>query len=304
MMHIVQLFTLLSLVTPSFAERPYEGPKECSDKDRVKRADCISYTAAVFEGQTIGLVTEGNELEVMHDNLDQYNKTAMAVSEKGADMIVFPEWGLFGYCQNRWPKGTPAASRDKILAFCETIGEPGVDLTNDSRQTPIMTRLAKIAKEHKIVVIANVADKTEDDKVYNTEVAIDENGILLAKYHKKNVYFKHTFNTPPEGGVNDAVTFTKFGVKFGLFVCKDFFHKNPKKMLLEQGATHFPYSVAGPKMFGLLTAPYTYKRWAKNSHSTILISNANGGGGIFSGSGAVEGIVEEKGRFIMATIHC
>jgi len=263
-----------------------------------------SYTAAVSELQTIGWVTKGNELVVVQQNLERYDQVAETVSKHGAEMIVFPEWGLFGKCRNRCSKGIPAYSRDTIQAFCEPIGEPGVDLTNDSRQTPITTGLAAIAKKHKIVVVANVADKTEDGKMYNTEVAIDEDGTLLAKYHKKNVAMKHTFDTPPEGGVNDAVTFTKFGVKFGLLVCKDFFHENPKKKLLEQGATHFPYSVAGPKMFGLLTAPYTYKRWAKNSHSTILISNAHGGGGIFSGSGAVEGIVEEKGRFIMATIHC
>ena len=55
-------------------------------------------------------------------------------------------------------------------------------------------------------------------------------------------------------------------------------------------------------MFGLVKVPY--KRWAEMNNATILVSNSKGGGGIFSGSGLVEGIVEEKGRFIMATIHC
>ena len=262
-----------------------------------------SYKAAVSEQQTIGWVTDGNELVVVQQNLKRYDQVAEAVSEQGAELIVFPEWGLFGNCRNRCSKGIPAYSRDTILPFCEPIGEPGVDLlTNDSRHTPIMSGLAAIAKKYKIVVVANVADKTEDGKLYNTEVAIDDDGTLLAKYHKKNVAMKRTFDTPPEGGVNDAVTFTKFGVKFGLFVCKDFFHEKPKKKLLEQGATHFPYSMAAPKMFGLVKVPY--KRWAKKNNATILVSNAKGGGGIFSGSGLVEGIVEEKGRFIMATIHC
>ena len=106
-----------------------------------------SYKAAVSELQTIGWVTDGNELVVVQQNLKRYDQVAEAVSEQGAEMIVFPKWGLFGNCRkrNRCSKSIPAHSRDTILPFYEPIGEPGVDLlTDDSRHIWACSNCKKI----------------------------------------------------------------------------------------------------------------------------------------------------------------
>jgi len=73
MMRIVQLLTLLSLATPSFAARPYEGPQECSDEDRVKRGDYIEihYIGSIHEdSDTEG---KGKVFDNSNDHGNTYN---------------------------------------------------------------------------------------------------------------------------------------------------------------------------------------------------------------------------------------
>ena len=79
-------------------------------------------------------------------------------------------------------------------------------------------------------------------QLFNTEVAFDESGVLIAKYHKQHVWKRHVFDTPL---ILEVVTFTaSFGVTFGLFVCFDIAFPHPQRDLLELGVRHFPYSVA------------------------------------------------------------
>lgn len=101
----------------------------------------------------------------------------------------------------------------------------------------ILPALSCMARKNKIYVVANMGDiqpcegvcdakeigscqeKCPEDGVfmYNTDVAFDRDGNLIARYHKMHLYFEN-LNTPQDP---EYVTFkTSFGT-FGLIVCFD-----------------------------------------------------------------------------------
>lgn len=253
------------------------------------------YIAAVFNGPVVGRMDQQEEEDaqsIVQQNLERYDDAARAARKNGAQIIVFPEWGLFG----RPPRTTPL-SKSSMELFKEAVGEVGENLaarTNDE-SCSIVHRLAVLAQKHSIVVVANVCEDNGEGKLFNTEVALSEDGILLAKYHKMNVFLRHIFDTPP---TKEVVTFrTSFGVTFGLFVCFDLLWPEPQTSLRnEHNVTQFCYSVAF--VDSRLTNWY-YNSWAKKNQATLLASNLNGGSGIFTADGVD---VQTHDGYLLATI--
>ena len=52
--------------------------------------------------------------------------------------------------------------------------------------------------------------------LYNSNVALDDDGAVLAVYHKSHMYGTPFLDQPPTA---DAVTFTLRGVEFGMVCC-------------------------------------------------------------------------------------
>lgn len=56
-------------------------------------------------------------------------------------------------------------------------------------------------------------------------------GLLVARYHKQNLYFEDAFDTPPQP---EIISFdTTFAGRFGLITCFDILFYEPKITLLE-----------------------------------------------------------------------
>ena len=199
-----------------------------------------TYVAAVAQVAGVGAADASPE-DAIAAGLAQYAAVAAAAAkDAGAQVVVFPEWGLMG--EGAWG----VSSREAVAPFCEDVsGGNGVT----------MEGLAALARNLSVVVVANVCDKVvcaADDvescpfgdgvQLFNTEVALDEAGQLLAKYHKTHVWKRGVFDVPQEV---EVVTFAaSFGVTFGLFVCFDIAFPRPQRDLLGLGVLHFPYSVA------------------------------------------------------------
>lgn len=231
----------------------------------------------------------GDAMVILNQNLDRYDSIVRDAKAGGAQIIVFPEWGLFG-------SNNPVSSRETILPFSQPIGNPGDDLLRKSELSSIVQRLASIAKAHSIVVVANVSECTTGGNIYNTEVAISESGVLLAKYHKLNPWFIKSFDKPDK----EVVTFeTSFGVTFGLFTCYDLFCKEPQHSLKEQGTIQICYSVCLP--FDNFISRWYYQHWAKKNSATILVSNLGGCGSHIFSSGAIKDM-EKKDLCTIATL--
>lgn len=61
---------------------------------------------------------------------------------------------------------------------------------------------------------------------------LSSDGLLVARYHKHNLYYEESFNTPPQP---EIITFeTPFAGRFGLIICYDILFRDPTIALVEE----------------------------------------------------------------------
>lgn len=201
------------------------------------------YLASVFEFKPVSPpqgrnVSRSRALEYMKTNIDTYKQQARIAGEKRNDIIVFPEYGLFGIFGY-----AKYARRSDIYPFLENIPDPKKVSWNPCLErnprfpsTEIQKELSCMAKNYDIYVVANVGEKVackkRDDSScprdgryqYNTNVVYSSNGTLVAKYRKKHLFKESYYDSPSK---TEIVTFnTHFG-KFGLLTSYDSLFKNP-----------------------------------------------------------------------------
>ena len=206
--------------------------------------------------------------------------------EKGADIIVFPEDGIYGFT---------FSSREQLLPYLEVIPDPSEgrytpcrDLSFSDR--PVLTFLSCLAQRNEIAIVANMGDKQKCDNsphcesdtslcppdgwyMYNTNVAFDTDGSLLAKYHKSHLYAKESelFNTPipiPHTTFN-----TSFGVTFGTFTCFDILFCDPPLELLNEGVRNFVFPTAWGNSYPFYTSIGFQQAWSWRTGSNFLAAN-------------------------------
>lgn len=101
----------------------------------------------------------------------------------------------------------------------------------------ILRNLSCLARQVKTVLVANMGDvqPCKDERQcpsdghyqFNTNVIFENDGTLIAKYHKQNLYGpeKKYFDA---GTSSNCITFpTSFGVTFGTFTCFDLLYNEP-----------------------------------------------------------------------------
>lgn len=139
---------------------------------------------------TIGLVQmhSGDDIDAnLKKGLDGIREAA----KKGAQIIALPELFRAPYfCQKK---------DDKFFELAEPF--PG----------PTVEALKSAAKEHEVVVITSVYEKTAEGKYYNTAVVIDADGTLAGKYRKIHI------PNDPEHGYDEAYYFSPGDLGVGVF---------------------------------------------------------------------------------------
>ncbi len=131
-------------------------------------------------------------------NLSVIERLSRKAAEEGADVIAFHECAVTGYSFAR------KRSKEQMLELAEFIPE------GDS-----ILKLAKIAGQHEIVILAGLFEKDEADHLFNTYVCVDKNG-LVAKYRKL-----HPFINPYLKGGDSYCVFEICGWKCGILICYD-----------------------------------------------------------------------------------
>ena len=241
------------------------------------------YIAAVAE-HSVFMGSEGDSPEYLLEiNLQLYeNLTSLAKSQK-AQVIVFPEFGL---------TPTKAESRSDLYPFLEVI--PDVNSSQlispcltpqQFASSPILLRMSCTARNNKILTLINIIDKQECSSStdlncpidghyqYNTDVLFDENGFIVAKYHKSHEWppFKVSYDEPLT--TSHVSYLSSFGVQFGLFICFDIMFEDPPKVLLQNGITHILYAVAqGDAGKNTIIEP-----WSERNSAVVLASNLGAG---------------------------
>src|SRR5262249_29908051 len=96
-------------------------------------------------------------------NLERVDEAMATAAERGADLAVFPE-----ATQARFGSDLRGAAEPVDGAFC--------------------TALAALARENGVALVAGVFEPAPDGRVYNTAVAYDGSGELVAAYRKIHLF--------------------------------------------------------------------------------------------------------------------
>lgn len=234
------------------------------------------YTGAVAEHAVYMGSGSDSISELVSVNMDMYERHVKRAAENGAQVIVFPEFGLVP---------VEDGNRTKIGEMAEIIpnvGAKAVPCENDNFvDRPILARSSCMAKDASMVVMVNMVDWLEcdiatdvncpSDNHYQitTDVIFDETGMIVAKYHKSHEW---PGLMPPydQAAKPLSVTYeTSFGVEFGLFICFDIMFQEPAVTLVDSGVKHFLYAVKQ----GLIGEDTLISGWSKKYGTTMLSSN-------------------------------
>ncbi|BFZ23470.1 hypothetical protein BsWGS_26509 [Bradybaena similaris] len=261
------------------------------------------FKAAVYEHRVVnprppGVATRAEALRYMMRNVDIYKTQAVEAKAQGADILVFPEDGIYGL----------NFTRESIYNYLEQIPEPLAPAwspCNDPdlhQGTEILRELSCIARNNSMFLVANMGDKQpcniktvrscpEDGRYqFNTNVAFDPNGTLVARYHKHHLFVdeQHQFNAADL----EVVYFdTPFG-RFGLMICFDIFFSEPGlSIVLKHKIANIAYPVAWYDNLPLLSALGFHSSFARGLGINLLAANAHApdkrmyGSGVYSPDG-------------------
>lgn len=207
-------------------------------------------------------------------NAQVYASHIAEAARQGADILVFPEYGLTG--ESSAPKRLWVSG-----GYTEVIPVPDGSVPCDSGvDAPTIVALSCAAREHAIAVVANLMDYT-DGNMYNTDVAFDTDGVLLAKYHKLNMWGEPNVDVPSDCG--EGVFTTTFGVTFGMFTCADVMYQYPTLDLVSKGVTDFVMPAAWSNEMADMQVMGYAQGWSYFHQTNLVLSNLRGG--TSSGSG-------------------
>lgn len=151
-------------------------------------------------------------------NLELVRAACEAARADGADLVVFPEYAMY--------------EKRAVDATFATAAQP-VD-------GPFVSALAELAARLGIAMVAGIVEKTDDDRrPYNTLIAVDSTGSVVARYRKLHLFDSFGFRESDwiaPGTSLDPVVFEVGGVTVGLMTCYDLRFPELGRRLADAGA--------------------------------------------------------------------
>lgn len=294
-----------------------------SDANGVKSSR-RTFKAAVYEHAVIlpkdlkFPVSRKVALENMMKNLKIYRYQTEEAAKQGADIIVFPEDGIYGM----------GMTRIALTPYLEYIPDPTRELWCPCNQperhsnTEIQQYLSCMAKHNSIYLVANFGDRQPCNRnsdpscpvfghhQYNTDLVYDKTGTLIAKYHKEHLFYEYQFDKPNS---TEFVYFdTPFG-RFGVFTCFDILFHDPAIQLIEKyNVTNIVFPTAWMDALPLLAAIEFHSAFAAGVGVNFLAANIHRpekrfhGSGIYTPNGAVKFYYDDKsedGKLLVSEIN-
>lgn len=240
------------------------------------------YTAAVavytpHSNTKVG--SKDDAIIVKKNNLASYEAIAKQAHAQNSAIIVFPEYGITGEVVTKtaaklYAEVIPAVAQ----AAAANLNVSVIPCSNSKfSDSPALQKISCLAIAYKIVIVANMLEMQGDD-LFNTNVAFDENGNLIAKYYKQHLYGLEMkiLTSPITSKITDnsQVTFTtSFGVKFGTFTCLDILYCTPALALaVKKGIKHFAYPTFWGNSFPYLSSVHVRQGWSWRNNAVILSS--------------------------------
>lgn len=151
-------------------------------------------------------------------NLGSISSLAALAAERGAKLVVFPEYSSF---------------------FLPDMGERTVAAA-EPMDGPFATGLAALAADLGVHLVAGMLETTEDSRRFsNTLIAVDPSGALVAKYRKMHLYDafgQKESDWVVAGPIEEPETFTLDGVTVGLQTCYDIRFPEVSRRIVDAGA--------------------------------------------------------------------
>lgn len=171
----------------------------------------------------------------------------------------------------------------------------------------LLSKLSCLAAEARKYLVINLSEIFDCESVppedprpcgphgfhrYNTNVVLDRNGAVIARYRKFNLFREPGTNVTHEP---EYVTFeTDFGVTFGVFTCFDLLFARPALELVKRDVRDFVFPAFWKSEPPFLTAVQIYESWAYANNVNLIAAGTNydpagaTGTGVFNGrNGAV-----------------
>jgi len=158
---------------------------------------------------TVAAVAMRSGFGRIESNLDKMENFVRMAARQGAEVVCFPEMNISGY-----------ALREDIRKFAEPV--PG----------PAASRVQRMADEHDIIIVAGLAERTEDERIAITQIVASPGGGLGA-YRKLHL---------SEGEQNlfragsEIPVFNAGETAFGVQLCYDAHFPELSAMLALEGA--------------------------------------------------------------------
>lgn len=239
--------------------------------------------AAAEVGTYRAAVADLTSQDTVRQTLTHYDALTKEAKADRAQIIVFPEALTWDDESRRQAKEEAQKIPAEGSLPCD-----GGDAAMEFQQVQYISCMAR---KHSIVVVANVLDKVPcsdarcpKDKllIYNTAIALNETGHLVAVYHKRHDYLP--LDQPP---LVPKSFETSFGVKFGLIVCYDLTFLTPVDALIDQGIRNFAFTTNWDNEVPLQTATLSQQGWSRWYGANLLASNDAGdlttsGSGIYT----------------------
>lgn len=150
-------------------------------------------------------------------NLDRVAELTAAAAERGARVVVFPEYTSF---------------------FVDPMDETLTD-NAEALDGPFTRRLRALAAAHGVVLVAGLVEQAGDGAhVHNTLVAVDMDGIR-ARYRKQHLYDafgQRESDWIAEGDLLTPETVDVDGIRIGLMTCYDLRFPEVARTLVDAGA--------------------------------------------------------------------
>ncbi|GIY52991.1 biotinidase [Caerostris darwini] len=248
------------------------------------------YTAAVFEHARFG--TENDTARLIVDtNLGFYKKATEIAKSKGADVIVFPEYGIFS-----------PGDRPQLKNYLEMIPDPRKVRANPCEeheaysQRPILQTLSCLARNNSMFIVANTGDiqncegdpDCPSDGVFhfNTNVVFDREGALLVRYHKEHLFYEFGMDLARE---QQNTTFvTDFGT-FATYICFDIDFERMSQVARWPAVDGVMFSTMWVEQPPQMKSIQVWESWALGNNATLLASNIQLPGANALGSGIFHG---------------
>ena len=236
---------------------------------------------------------------------------------QGADIIVFPEYGVTDFIAGRSAGGLfgEEIPDPKSDAIQEELCPCGTSSTLPDKK--VFQKLSCIARKNSNMADKQPGNRGEDDNCptdgcyqFNTEVVFNKSGCLVARYHKENLFRieKEAFDVPskPERIYFD----TEFG-RFGLMICYDSVFETPVELVTKFDVTDIIFSTAWVYVYPHFLSVGFHSGLARTLKVNYLSSNIHYfpgkliGSGIYSPSGILGytyDTVSTSGKLVVARV--